>query len=55
MSKIIRKFRSMLEERRLWKEYIVTNKVAELLGKMVGARPYFMTFDEYKKQRIGLS
>lgn len=51
MSKIIRKFRSMLEQRRLWKDYIATNIVAEALGELVGAKPYFMSFDEYKKQR----
>lgn len=48
---IIRKIRSMLEERHLRKDYVTTNEVAKYLGELVGARPYFMSFDEYKKQR----
>ena len=43
---MINKLRSILEERRLWKEYIVTNRIAKYLGKLTGARPYFMSFDE---------
>lgn len=52
--KIIRKFKTMIEERRLWKDYIATNRVAEAFGVLVGARPYFMSFDEYKKQRADI-
>lgn len=49
--KIIKKIRSMLEERCLWKGYLITNRAAEYIGKLFGARPYFMSFDKYKKQR----
>lgn len=48
--KIIEKIRSKLEERRLWKDYIATNEAAENFGKLIGARPEFMSFEEYKRQ-----
>lgn len=48
---MLNKLKEKIKERRLWKDYIATNKVAKLLGELVGARPYFMSFEEYKKQR----
>lgn len=50
--KMINKLRSILEERRLWKEYIVTNRIAEYLGKLTGTRPYFMSFDENTRKVV---
>lgn len=36
------------EERRLWRAYLATNEAAKYLGELLGARPCFMSFEEYK-------
>lgn len=46
---VIRKIKAMLEERRMWKEYIISWEAAKYFGKLIGAKPYFITFDEYKR------